>query len=92
MQRGPCTIISPAQSLWVKLEGEVYLCEGTQKLASVFYHLIPSSLLLTLYIFRLEKDLYNIVKEELEELQEKGSYLRIMCKWDFYDLEDKWWW
>lgn len=51
MERGPCTILSPVQSLWVKLEGDVYLCEGTQKLASVFYHLIPSSLLLTLIIY-----------------------------------------
>uniref|UniRef100_A0A8C4MQE7 NLR family pyrin domain containing 13 n=1 Tax=Equus asinus asinus TaxID=83772 RepID=A0A8C4MQE7_EQUAS len=40
----------------------------------------------------LERDLYNIVKGELEELQEKGSFLRIKCKWDFNDLEDKWWW
>ncbi|XP_040321098.1 NACHT, LRR and PYD domains-containing protein 13 isoform X2 [Herpailurus yagouaroundi] len=40
----------------------------------------------------LEKELYNIVKGELEELQERGSFLRVKCKWDFNDLEDKWWW
>ncbi|XP_066228705.1 NACHT, LRR and PYD domains-containing protein 13 [Saccopteryx leptura] len=40
----------------------------------------------------LEKDLYDIVKEKLKALQEKGCFLRILCKWDFNDLEDTWWW
>ncbi|XP_029780267.1 NACHT, LRR and PYD domains-containing protein 13 [Suricata suricatta] len=40
----------------------------------------------------LEKELYNIVKGEFEKLQERGSFLRVKCKWDFNDLEDKWWW
>ncbi|KAB1274008.1 NACHT protein; LRR and PYD domains-containing protein 13 [Camelus dromedarius] len=46
----------------------------------------------TLRKLRLEEDLYSIVKAELEKLQEKGSSLRIKCKWDFNDFEDKWWW
>lgn len=41
---------------------------------------------------RLKKELYEIVKGELEELQERGALLRVKCEWDFNDLEDKWWW
>lgn len=40
----------------------------------------------------LERDLCAIVEVELEELQEKGSFLRGKCRWDFNDLEDKRWW
>uniref|UniRef100_A0A8C0LZW8 NLR family pyrin domain containing 13 n=1 Tax=Canis lupus familiaris TaxID=9615 RepID=A0A8C0LZW8_CANLF len=40
----------------------------------------------------LKKELYDLVKAELEELQERGSFLRVKYKWDFNDLEDKWWW
>uniref|UniRef100_A0A8I3MG19 NLR family pyrin domain containing 13 n=2 Tax=Canis lupus familiaris TaxID=9615 RepID=A0A8I3MG19_CANLF len=40
----------------------------------------------------LKKELYDLVKVELEELQERGSFLRVKYKWDFNDLEDKWWW
>ncbi|XP_037371519.1 NACHT, LRR and PYD domains-containing protein 13 [Talpa occidentalis] len=40
----------------------------------------------------LERDLYRGVQEELAALQEAGSGLRIKCKWDFDDAEDKWWW
>ena len=35
---------------------------------------------------------WDLVKAELEKLQERGSFLRVKCKWDFNDLEDKWWW
>ncbi|KAM8962714.1 NACHT, LRR and PYD domains-containing protein 13 [Lycaon pictus] len=38
----------------------------------------------------LKKELYDLVKAELEELQERGSFLRVKYKWDFNDLEDKW--
>ncbi|KAM8788775.1 NACHT, LRR and PYD domains-containing protein 13 [Rhynchonycteris naso] len=40
----------------------------------------------------LEKDLYDIVKEKLKALQDKGCFLRILCKWDFNDFEETWWW
>ncbi|KAM5297566.1 NACHT, LRR and PYD domains-containing protein 13 [Glossophaga mutica] len=40
----------------------------------------------------LEKDLYDPVKGKLQELLAKGRVLRILCKWDSNDLEDKWWW
>lgn len=99
--KASCAFKSPPQCLWVKLEVETYQYERKPKLVFVWgaYFILSSHSVISfshslsiLFFCRLERDLYNIVKGELEELQEKGSFLRIKCKWDFNDLEDKWWW
>lgn len=61
---------------------------GTYSIVSCYHHFFS----LCLSSCRLNEDLYSLVKKDLEELQEKGSLLRIAYKWDFNDHEDRWWW